>query len=88
MPFGLCPSSANGSALWHVPAVLSPCALCTLDELLDILAFFTWKILEHQPDWCATIGFGFILVNLTDSYHCGHMACRETLGHAQTNFLC
>ena len=52
VPCGLCPSLASGSgysALWHVPAALSPCALCTLDELLDILAFSHGRFLNTNP---------------------------------------
>ena len=49
VPCGLCPSLSQRyrySALWHVPAALSPCALCTLDELLDILGFSHGRFLN------------------------------------------
>ena len=61
VPCGLCPSltSDNGySALWHVPAALSPCALSTLEELLDILAFL--QVVSWTPtQLVCTVGFGF-----------------------------
>ena len=44
----LLPAVMGKSALWHVPAALSPCALSTLDELLNILAFST-GFLDTNP---------------------------------------
>ena len=59
------PCGSGYSALWHVPAALLPCALCTLDELLDILAFSHGRFLNTNPIG-VQLGFGFILVKLTD----------------------